>query len=63
MSQAQLTPQHAAQNGGYAHPEVLVSTAWVAENANQSGIRVVEVDVDTAAYQQGHRLELDDAAL
>jgi thiosulfate/3-mercaptopyruvate sulfurtransferase len=54
MSRAQLTPQQAAQNGGYAHPEVLVSTDWVAENADQPGIRVVEVDVDTAAYQQGH---------
>jgi thiosulfate/3-mercaptopyruvate sulfurtransferase len=33
---------------------VLVSTAWVAERADDAGIRVVEVDVDTSAYDQGH---------
>jgi thiosulfate/3-mercaptopyruvate sulfurtransferase len=38
----------------YAHPETLVSTAWTAEHATDLGIRVVEVDVDTKAYQEGH---------
>jgi len=38
----------------YAHPEALVSTAWVAEHANDSNVRVVEVDVDTKAYDEGH---------
>jgi thiosulfate/3-mercaptopyruvate sulfurtransferase len=38
----------------YAHPEVLVSTEWVAAHANDAGVRVVEVDVDTSAYSQGH---------
>ncbi len=38
----------------YAHPEVLVSTDWVATHAKDPGIRVVEVDVDTSAYDQGH---------
>jgi thiosulfate/3-mercaptopyruvate sulfurtransferase len=38
----------------YAHPETLVDTEWVAEHANDPGIRVVEVDVDTSAYEQGH---------
>jgi thiosulfate/3-mercaptopyruvate sulfurtransferase len=38
----------------YAHPETLVSTAWIAEHATDPGIRVVEVDVDTKAYQEGH---------
>jgi thiosulfate/3-mercaptopyruvate sulfurtransferase len=38
----------------YAHPEVLVDTGWVAEHANDPRVRVVEVDVDTTAYQQGH---------
>jgi thiosulfate/3-mercaptopyruvate sulfurtransferase len=31
-----------------------VSTAWTAEHATDPGIRVVEVDVDTKAYQEGH---------
>src|SRR5579863_3539319 len=38
----------------YAHPEVLVSTEWVAAHAKDHGLRVVEVDVDTSAYDQGH---------
>jgi thiosulfate/3-mercaptopyruvate sulfurtransferase len=38
----------------YAHPEVLVSTDWVAQHAGDAKVRVVEVDVDTAAYDEGH---------
>src|SRR5437899_8419925 len=39
---------------GYAHPEVLVSTDWVAAHLNDAGIRLIEVDVDTTAYDSGH---------
>jgi thiosulfate/3-mercaptopyruvate sulfurtransferase len=35
-------------------PDVLVSTDWVAQHRTDSTVRVVEVDVDTAAYDQGH---------
>ncbi|MBM3941514.1 MAG: sulfurtransferase [SAR202 cluster bacterium] len=38
----------------YAHPESLVSTQWVSEHGNEANVRLVEVDVDTSAYQQGH---------
>jgi thiosulfate/3-mercaptopyruvate sulfurtransferase len=38
----------------YVHPEVLVSTEWTAAHAKDHGIRVVEVDVDTTGYDQGH---------
>ena len=38
----------------YAHPESLVSTEWVAEHGGDDGVRLVEVDVDTSAYDQGH---------
>jgi thiosulfate/3-mercaptopyruvate sulfurtransferase len=38
----------------YAHPETLVDTAWVAQHARDPNVRVVEVDVDTSAYEQGH---------
>jgi thiosulfate/3-mercaptopyruvate sulfurtransferase len=38
----------------YKHPEVLVTTEWVAQNLNASNTRLVEVDVDTTAYDQGH---------
>jgi thiosulfate/3-mercaptopyruvate sulfurtransferase len=38
----------------YAHPESLVSTEWVEAHKSDPGISVVEVDVDTAAYNEGH---------
>jgi thiosulfate/3-mercaptopyruvate sulfurtransferase len=42
----------------YAHPEVLVSTDWVAShaasNTSAASVRVVEVDVDTKAYDESH---------
>ncbi len=38
----------------YAHPEVLVSTEWVAAHANDPDVILVEVNVDTSLYDQGH---------
>jgi thiosulfate/3-mercaptopyruvate sulfurtransferase len=38
----------------YKHPETLVSTQWAADHLKDSNIRLVEVDVDTTAYDQGH---------
>ena len=38
----------------YAHPEALVETDWVAAHFKDAGLRLVEVDVDTSAYDQGH---------
>ncbi len=38
----------------YARSEMLVSTDWVAQHGSGSGIRLLEVDVDTSAYAQGH---------
>ncbi len=38
----------------YAHPEVLVTTDWVKENLDNPGIKLVEIDVDTKAYEAGH---------
>jgi len=32
----------------------LVTTEWIAEHAKDSGLRVVEVDVDPTVYDQGH---------
>jgi thiosulfate/3-mercaptopyruvate sulfurtransferase len=34
--------------------DVLVTTDWVATHATDTSVRVVEVDVDTTAYDQGH---------
>ena len=33
----------------YAHPEVLVTTEWVANHRSDPTIRLIEVDVDTTA--------------
>ena len=38
----------------YANSDVLVSTEWVAEHGGDAGIRLLEVDVDTSAYADGH---------
>jgi len=38
----------------YAHPEVLVETDWVVAHSKDANLRLVEVDVDTTAYDQGH---------
>src|SRR5256714_7833445 len=34
--------------------DVLVETDWLAQHAQDRNVRVFEVDVDTAAYDQGH---------
>jgi thiosulfate/3-mercaptopyruvate sulfurtransferase len=38
----------------YAHPEILVDTGWVKQNLGKPGIKLVEIDVDTKAYEAGH---------
>jgi len=39
---------------GYARPEVLVDTQWVADHVSDPKVKIVEVDVDTTAYDTGH---------
>ncbi len=38
----------------YAHPEVLVDTAWVEAHHADAGVKVLEVDEDVLLYEQGH---------
>ncbi|MEE1619556.1 sulfurtransferase [Brachybacterium sp. J144] len=38
----------------YAHPEKLVTTAWLAENLGADGLVVVESDEDVLLYETGH---------
>lgn len=38
----------------YAHPEVLVSSDWVLQHLEDPQVRLVEVDVENNAYEQGH---------
>ncbi len=39
---------------GYAYPEVLVETSWVDEHRGDRNVRLVEVDVDTWSWEEGH---------
>jgi thiosulfate/3-mercaptopyruvate sulfurtransferase len=38
----------------YVHPEVLVSTDWIAEHTNDPSVRIVESDEDVLLYDVGH---------
>ena len=38
----------------YANQNALVSTEWVAEHLHDPAVRLIEVDVDTSAYETGH---------
>ena len=38
----------------YAHPEMLVTTDWVKERLKDPKVKLVEIDVDTQAYEAGH---------
>jgi thiosulfate/3-mercaptopyruvate sulfurtransferase len=44
----------AIETRGYSHPDVLVSTDWVAAHLNDPGIRIVESDEDLLLYETGH---------
>jgi len=39
---------------GYAHPEVLVDTAWVAAHLNDPKVRLFEANDDLLLYETGH---------
>ena len=43
-----------SENKGYAHPEALVDADWVEAHLKDPKVRLIEVDVDTKAYEQGH---------
>ena len=49
-----LTPVTPIEARGYAHPEVLVSTQWVADHLNNPSVRIVESDEDVLLYETGH---------
>ncbi len=39
---------------GYVKPEVLVDLDWVAQHKDDANVKLIEVDVDTDAYNEGH---------
>jgi thiosulfate/3-mercaptopyruvate sulfurtransferase len=42
------------ENKGYVHPEVLVDANWVEDHFGDPNVRLIEVDVDTKSYAEGH---------
>jgi thiosulfate/3-mercaptopyruvate sulfurtransferase len=42
------------ESRGYAHPDVLVSTDWVAAHMNDPIVRLIESNEDTLLYSAGH---------
>jgi thiosulfate/3-mercaptopyruvate sulfurtransferase len=55
MAQERSLPAVAPiEERGYAHPEVLVSTEWVAEHLDDPKVRLVESDEDVLLYETGH---------
>jgi thiosulfate/3-mercaptopyruvate sulfurtransferase len=41
-------------DSGYANPDVLVSTDWVAEHLDDPKVRIIESDEDVLLYDMGH---------
>ncbi len=55
MTGANTATTGAAAQTGYAHPEVLVDTEWVAQHLNDANVRIVEADEDPLLYEAiGH---------
>jgi thiosulfate/3-mercaptopyruvate sulfurtransferase len=54
MSTATAPETTTANAKGYVHPEVLVSTDWVAQHLNDPSVRILESDEDVLLYDLGH---------
>src|SRR4051794_40686601 len=44
----------AIEERGYAHPEALVTTEWVAGHLDDPNVRIVESNEDPLLYSSGH---------
>lgn len=49
-----VSPDPSEKFQAYAHPERLVSTAWLEQHLNDPGLVVVESDEDVLLYETGH---------
>ncbi|MEP7324507.1 MAG: sulfurtransferase [Gemmatimonadota bacterium] len=54
MTDARTIPVTPIEQRGYAHPEVLVSTRWVADHLKDPKVRLVESNEDLLLYDTGH---------
>ncbi len=49
-----MAPVTPIEHRGYAHPEALVSTEWVAAHLADPNVRLIECDEDLLLYDTGH---------
>jgi thiosulfate/3-mercaptopyruvate sulfurtransferase len=54
MTRLALAPDPAMAGRGYAVPEVLVSTTWLADNLDNPQLRLLECDEDVLLFDFGH---------
>jgi thiosulfate/3-mercaptopyruvate sulfurtransferase len=54
MSDIETAATSASAANGYAHPEVLVDTQWVADHLNDTDVRLIEADEDVLLYEISH---------
>jgi thiosulfate/3-mercaptopyruvate sulfurtransferase len=54
MTQVKAAPVTPIETRGYVHPEVLVSTQWVADHLKDPKVRLVESNEDILLYDTGH---------
>ena len=54
MSDIETAASRVSAANGYAHPEVLVDTQWVADHLNDADIRLIEADEDVLLYEISH---------
>ena len=54
MADTETAATGTASPRGYAHPETLVDTQWVAEHLNDPSVRIIEADEDPLLYEVGH---------
>lgn len=52
-----------SSDSNYVHPEVLVSTEWVASHVHDPSIRIIESNEDILLYDTGHKIWSDSALL
>ena len=54
MSGTEIATSGQSAAAGYAHPEALVETSWVAEHLHDATVRLIEADEDVLLYEVGH---------
>ena len=54
MSDIETAATGVSAANGYAHPDVLVDTQWVADHLNDTDVRLIEADEDVLLYEISH---------